>query len=89
MNLNDMIAKALENPEVKKEYDALEVEYSIKKALLIARKEKNITQEQLAEITGIDRTDISELERGEGNPTIATLQRLADGLGKQLKLDFC
>lgn len=41
MNLDDMLAKALQNPEVKKEYDALEVEYSIKSAMLQARKEPN------------------------------------------------
>ncbi len=88
MNLDDMLKKALENPEVRKEYEALEIEYAIKSIILQARKEMNMTQEQLSKATGIDRADISKLERGEGNPTISSLKRLAEGLGMKLKLQF-
>lgn len=56
--------------------------------LLMARERANITQKELAEKTGIYQADISKLERGLGNPSIATLKRLADGLEMDLQIDF-
>ncbi len=43
------------------------------------RKEKGLTQEQLAERSGLDSTYISGIERGVRNPSIASLVRLAKG----------
>ena len=56
--------------------------------MIDARKAKGMTQKQLAEATGINQADISKLERGSGNPSLRTLQRLAAGMGMQLKLEF-
>ena len=50
----------------------------------LARQRANFTQKQLAEKTGIHQAEISKIERGIGNPSIQTLQRLADGLGIEL-----
>lgn len=44
------------------------------------RNERNISQEKLAEITGLDRTYISGLERGLRNPSYLVLQRIAKEL---------
>ena len=76
------------NPEFKKEYDALEPEFEIIQAMIDARKSTGITQKQLAERTGINQGDISKLENGNANPSIKTLQRLAAGMGKKLKVEF-
>ena len=81
-------AKALKNPAVKAEYDALEAEYTIKQALINAREASGLTQQQLAQRTGIHQGDISKLERGSGNPSLRTLQRLAAGMGMTLRLEF-
>ncbi len=78
----------LSNPEVKKEYEKLKPEYEIIRAVLNARKTKNLTQQQLADRTGINRADISRLENGNSNPTIAQLQRIADGMDMTLKVEF-
>lgn len=56
--------------------------------LLLARESANITQKELAEKTGIYQADISKLERGIGNPSLATLKRLAEGLGMDIRIDF-
>ena len=56
--------------------------------MLDARKLQNLTQEELAEKTGIDQADISKLENGTRNPTINLLKRLAEGLGMDLKIEF-
>ena len=45
------------------------------------RREKGLTQEQLAEISGFSQQYISSLERGHRNPTIVTLYELAIALG--------
>ena len=52
------------------------------------RKEQNLTQEQLAQVTGINQANISRLENGTANPSLRTLKRLAEGMGMELKLEF-
>lgn len=87
-NFNDFLAEQLSDPEFKKEYDALRPEYAIIQAIIDARKSTGMTQKQLAEKTGITQADISRLESGSGNPSLKTLQRLAEGMGMRLKLEF-
>ena len=45
-------------------------------------------RKRLAEKTGINQADISKLERGNANPSLLTLQRLAEGMGMGLSLKF-
>lgn len=80
--------KALQNPEVKEEYDALEPEYDIIQAMISARINQNITQKELSARTGITQADISRIENGMRNPSLSMVKRLAEGLGMQLKLEF-
>ena len=87
-NFRETLNEQLKNPEFRKEWDALEPEYQIIKAMLKARNEKAMTQKQLADLTGIPQADISRLENGSANPSLKTLQRLADGMGMKLKLEF-
>lgn len=56
--------------------------------VLLARHETGITQKELSERTGIYQADISKIERGIGNPSIGTLQRLADAMEMDLEIDF-
>lgn len=87
-NFRETLNQQLQNPEFKAEWDALEPEFQIIKAMIDGRKEKNITQKELANITGITQADISRIETGNSNPSIQTLQRLAAGLGMRIKLEF-
>ena len=57
------------------------------KAIIKGRAEQNLTQKQLAEMTGITLAEISHLEE-TGNPSLRTLKRLAEGLGMRLKIEF-
>jgi transcriptional regulator with XRE-family HTH domain len=43
-----------------------------------------ITQEQLAELSGLSYKFIGEIERGHGNPTLVTLRQLSIGLGLEM-----
>ena len=84
----DYLNEKLKDHEFKKEYDALEPEFAIIQAMIDARKESGLTQKELSERTGIAQSDISKLERGNANPSLRTLQRLAEGMGMKLKIEF-
>lgn len=88
MRFEDVLKEHLADEEVKREYDALEPEFQIVRAMLDARIAENMTQQQLADRTGIDRADISKLENGNGNPSLKLLKRLAEGLGRKLRIEF-
>lgn len=87
-NFKDFLKEQLKDENFKKEYDALEPEFTIIKAMIDARKDSGMTQKELSEKTGINQADISKLENGTANPSLRTLQRLADGMGMVLKLEF-
>ena len=80
--------KQLENKEFRREYEALEPEYIIMRAMIEARQEEGLTQKELSERSGITQADISRLESGNANPSLRTLQRLAEGLGMKLHVEF-
>lgn len=84
----DFLNEQLKDEEFKKEYEALEPEFAVIQAIIDARKLKGLTQKELSERTGIAQGDISKLENGSANPSLRTLQRLAEGLGMKLKLEF-
>lgn len=85
---DDMLSKQLENEEFKKEYEAIQLEMDVIRAIVDARTSQNLTQKELAERTGINQADISKLENGTRNPSINLLKRLADGMGMALKIEF-
>ena len=53
-----------------------------------AREREGITQNELAQKVNIYQGDISKIERGTANPSVRTLQRLAEGMGMRLKIEF-
>ncbi|MCR5089271.1 MAG: helix-turn-helix domain-containing protein [Oscillospiraceae bacterium] len=57
-------------------------------AVATARAAAGISQKQLAALTGIDQSDISKIERGIANPSVATLDRIATALGGQLSISI-
>ena len=84
----DFLAEQLEDEEFRKEYENLQPEFDIIRAMVEARTSKNLTQKQLAERTGINQADISKLENGTRNPSINLLKRLAEGMDMVLKIEF-
>lgn len=53
-----------------------------------AREISGITQKELAETTGIYQSDISKIERAKANPSVKLLERLADGMNMEIKIEF-
>lgn len=88
MTFEELKKEDLSDPEVKKEYDALEPEFQLVLALLELRNEQNLTQQELADRTGINRSDISKIEHGNANPSLKTMKRLAAAMGKRVQISF-
>ena len=85
---DDMLSNQLKDEEFRKEYEAIQPEMDVIRAIVDARTSQNLTQKELAERTGINQADISKLENGTRNPSVNLLKRLADGMGMALKIEF-
>lgn len=85
---DEMLAKQMKDEEFKKEYEAIQPEMDVIRAIVDARTSQNLTQKELSERTGINQADISKLENGTKNPSINLLKRLAEGMGMTLKIEF-
>ena len=86
-------ARSLHNERLKQspgyaaEYAALEGEFSIAREAIRARKEANLTQQQLADRMGTSQTAIARMEGGK-LPSMRTLERLAKATRTTLKVSF-
>jgi ribosome-binding protein aMBF1 (putative translation factor) len=85
---NEHLEEMLDDPAFAAEYEALQPEREVMLAITRARAERDMTQAELAERTGIRQSEISRLENGTRNPSIKLLQRLADGLDMRLRISF-
>ena len=66
-SLKDFKKKALQNPEVKSEYDRLSSAYELRMQLIKIRKDAGLTQEELAELLNTKKSNISRLENVNSN----------------------
>lgn len=87
-DLQDLTNELMQDDEFRKEYEALQPERDITMTILKARKEAGLTQAELSEKSGISQADISRIENGSRNPSIALLQRIADALNATLRIEF-
>lgn len=60
--------------------------YLVGQAISDARTTAGMTQSELSKLCGIDQSDLSKLERGQLNPSIATLERITKALGCKLSI---
>ena len=86
--LQKLKEEQMKDPAFVQEYNDIQPEMDVIRAIVNARTSQNITQKELAERTGINQADISKLENGTRNPSINLLKRLADGMGMALKIEF-
>lgn len=66
--------------------DVLDIRIVVGNMISKARTEKHMSQTELSRITKIHQADISNIERGITNPSVKTLDRIAKGLGLNLRL---
>ncbi|EDQ34553.1 putative transcriptional regulator [Hoeflea phototrophica DFL-43] len=82
--------KALKDPEVRAEYDALGSVFQMKRQMIALRKQAGLTQEQMAEKLGTKKSNISRLEslNSDVSPRLATLEDYARVLGYSVTVGF-
>ena len=88
MKYEEFKAQRLKDPEVRREYEALEPQFRLIRDILSRRSELNLSQMQLAKLVGTKQPAMSRLERGDGNITINTLCRIADALDADLDISL-
>ena len=87
-DLQKLTEELMQNPEFRKEYEALQPEMDITRAILDARIRAGMTQMELSEKSGISQADISRVEKGTRNPSISLLKRLAEAMDSTLRIEF-
>lgn len=73
-----------DTPEME-EYD---IDDEVRDLVISARNAANLTQKQLAQRSGVSQANISKIENGNYHPSLSTLKRIADALGKRLVVSF-
>jgi len=86
----DFKKKALEDIEVKQEYESLAPAYVLRKQLIKIRKDAGYTQEELAEVLHTKKSNISRLENVNSNisPKLSTIEEYAKAVGYQIEINF-
>jgi DNA-binding XRE family transcriptional regulator len=76
------------DPKYVASYDALEAEFVLASAMIKARAEADMTQEQVAEAMGTTQAVVARLESGKVRPSTRTLERFAKATRTRLHISF-
>ncbi len=89
ISAKSLLKKQLKNKNFRKEYEALEKEFEIAIEVIKLRQEANLTQKQLAEISGTSQPAIARLESGEyKNLSLSFLRKIGKALGAAPEVHF-
>ena len=87
-DFRDHLNSRMEDCDFKREWDAQADERQVMRKIVEARMAEGMTQVELAEACGMKPANLSGLENGNGNPSVATLSKIAHGLGRRLEISF-
>lgn len=76
-----------DDPEYRAEYEALEPEFAIMRAMIRARAEAGMTQKDVAAVLGISQSAVAQIEAGR-NISIKKLQSYAKAVKHEVKIDL-
>jgi transcriptional regulator with XRE-family HTH domain len=88
MNWKEHKRKLLEDPDFRKEYEALELEYKLASDLIRLRLAKGLTQEQLAKLLNTKQESIARMENGGSLPSLSTVKKVANALDAELEINL-
>ncbi|MBC8264795.1 MAG: helix-turn-helix domain-containing protein [Anaerolineales bacterium] len=83
---DQVLDELMQDPEFRREYEALEPEYQLARQFINLRLERGLTQAQLAERMGTKQSAVSRLENIGINPTIGYLRQVAEALDARLEI---
>ncbi len=78
----------LQDPEIRREYDALQPEFAVAEAVLRARIALSLSQKELATKIGTKQSAISRIESGNANPSLSFLKKIAESCNASLEISF-
>lgn len=79
-------AKHMQDPEFRKLWEKDLPRHEFICEIIKARVDNGLTQEELADIIQMKQPAIARIESPDGNPRLSTMQKIAEGLGKKLKI---
>lgn len=88
IRLKDLHKKWLGDETYRREYEALEEEFSLAAALIDARSRAGLTQKELAEKMDTSQSAVARMESGRSIPSGNTLKRFARATGTRLRITF-
>jgi transcriptional regulator with XRE-family HTH domain len=86
--ITEMHKRWMKEPKYRKAYEALEDEFAVAKAVIAARNRAGLTQMELARKMGTTQPVVARMESGRIQPSLRTLQRLAQATGSRLTIRF-
>lgn len=86
--VSDLHAQWMQDPEYQAAYEALEEEFTLAAALIEARAQAGLTQEELARRMETTQSVVARLEGGRTRPSTRTLEKVARATGTRLKISF-
>jgi len=84
--IREMKDELLAGDEFRREYEALDEEFSIAAQLIEARTKANLTQEQVARRMGTTQSVVARLESGHPLPSLRSLRRYASAVGSKVEI---
>jgi ribosome-binding protein aMBF1 (putative translation factor) len=84
----ETFAKWRTDPDYVAAYDALEEEFALAAALIEARAQADMTQEDVAKAMGTTQAVVARLEGGRSKPSTRTLERFAKATHTRLRISF-
>ena len=88
IRVDDLHKDWMKDPKYRREYQALEEEFSLTAAMIEARSRAGMTQEQLARRMKTTQAVVARLEGGGSRPSTRTLERYARATGNRLRITF-
>jgi ribosome-binding protein aMBF1 (putative translation factor) len=88
IRVDDLHNDWMKDPKYRREYEALEEEFSLVAALIEARTRAGLTQKQVARRMKTTQAVIARLEGGGSKPSTRTLERYAEATGSRLRIIF-
>ena len=86
--VDDLHKDWMKDSKYRREYRALEEEFSVTAAMIEARSRAGMTQEQVARRMKTTQAVIARLESGGSKPSTRTLERFARATGSRLRISF-
>ncbi|AWZ37890.1 helix-turn-helix transcriptional regulator [Ligilactobacillus murinus] len=87
VKFDDYLEKRFQDPELRSNFEAESLRLESAVALLKAREDAGLTQRELAKRVDVPQSTIARIERGN-NTSVDTLSKIANALGKKLKVEF-